>query len=149
LTKLVWPGWALMNLAAFGLALFLPLVQLSHFYIFENEVVLIQLPVILFNNNEALLAVVVGVIGILVPIGKTLLFCAAPWRPGVARAVGMLTPLSFFDIFMAALLIFIAKGAVATNAATAMGIYPMIFFAVSTTMMEWRFSRSVARAAKA
>ena len=138
----VWPFWALVNLTAFGLALFLPLIKLSHFYVFENEVVLIQLPVVLFNNDEALLAVVVGTVGILVPILKTVMFCAAPWRPDIARVVGALAPLSFFDIFMAALLIFIAKGAVATEAATAVGIYPMVFFAISTKVMEWRFSRA-------
>jgi uncharacterized paraquat-inducible protein A len=138
----VWPFWALVNLTAFGLALFLPLIKLSHFYVFENEVVLIQLPVVLFKNDEALLAVVVGTVGILVPVLKTVMFCAAPWRPEIARVVGALAPLSFFDIFMAALLIFIAKGAVATEAATAVGVYPMVFFAISTKVMEWRFSRA-------
>lgn len=139
----VWPLWALVNLTAFGFALFLPLIKLSQFYIFENEVVLIRLPAVLFNNGEALLAVVVGTVGILVPIVKTVMFCAAPWRPDIARLVGVLAPLSFFDIFLAALLIFIAKGAVATEAATAVGIYPMVFFAISTKTMEWRFSRAI------
>jgi uncharacterized paraquat-inducible protein A len=141
----IWPAWALLNLAAFGLALFLPLVKLSHFFVFRNEIVLAQLPVVLFDNKEILLALMVLVLGILLPIGKTLLFCAAPWRPGAARIVGVMNPLSFFDVFMAALLIFVAKGALATDAATAPGIYPLVFFAISSKAMEWRFSRVLGR----
>lgn len=142
IADLRWPIWALVNLTAFGAALVLPLVHLSHFYVFENEIVLYQLPFVLAEHGEILLAVLVAGLGIALPMGKTVLFCAAPWQPWVARIVGVLTPLSFFDIFMAALLIFIAKGAVATDAATAVGIYPMVFFAISTKVMEWRFSRA-------
>jgi hypothetical protein len=89
------------------------------------------------------LALIVLLLGILFPVGKTLIFVAAPVWPRAARAVGRFSPVSFFDIFMIALLIFVAKGAFASDAATAIGIYPLVFFACSSKLIELAFVRAV------
>ena len=53
-----------------------------------------------------------------------------------AAASARLTVLPFFDVFMIALLIFVAKGAIGTEVATGIGIHPLIFFAVSTKTLD-------------
>lgn len=141
-----WPLWAMVNLAAFVAGAVLPLATVSHFYVFDNDIVLIQVPYILAENGEMILAVIVVVLGILFPVGKTLIFMAAPVWPRAALSVGRFSPVSFFDIFMIALLIFVAKGAFASDAATAIGIYPLVFFACSSKLIEVAFARAVARA---
>lgn len=140
-----WPLWAMVNLLAFVAGAVLPLATVSHFYVFDNEIVLFQVPYVLAENGETMLAVIVVLLGILFPIGKTVIFVAAPIWPRVALAVGKFSPVSFFDIFMIALLIFIAKGAFASDAATAVGIYPLVFFAISSKVIDFAFARSVAR----
>jgi uncharacterized paraquat-inducible protein A len=138
-----WPLWAMVNLAAFVAGAVLPLATVSHFYVFDNDIVLFQVPYILAENGENTLALIVLLLGILFPVGKTLIFVAAPVWPRAARAVGRFSPVSFFDIFMIALLIFVAKGAFASDAATAIGIYPLVFFACSSKLIELAFVRAV------
>jgi len=106
--------------------------------------VLFQVPLVLAENGEVMLAAIVLVLGILFPVAKTLIFVAAPVWPRLTRAVGKFSPVSFFDIFMIALLIFVAKGAFASDASTAIGIYPLLFFAVSSKLIEFAFARSAA-----
>jgi hypothetical protein len=71
----------------------------------------------------------------------------APFRPRIALFVGKFSPVAFFDIFMVALLIFVAKGGFASDATTAGGLYPLLFFACSSKLIEWSFARAVARSA--
>jgi hypothetical protein len=141
----IWPAWAILNLAAFAAGLVLPLVTVSHFYIFNSDIVLFQVPLILARNGEWLLAAAVLLLGIVLPVAKTLAYLAAPYRPGLALFIGRFSPVAFFDIFMIALLIFVAKGAFASDAATAGGMYPLLFFACSSKLIEWAFARAVAR----
>lgn len=141
-----WQLWALLNLCAFVAGAVLPLATVSHFYVFDADIVLFQVPYILAENGEMMLAAIVVVLGILLPVGKTLVFMAAPAWPRAALAVGKFSPVSFFDIFMIALLIFIAKGAFASNAATAVGIYPLVFFACSSKVIDFAFARAVSQA---
>ena len=82
-------------------------------------------------------------LGIVLPVAKTLAYTIAPYRPRLAQAIGRFSPIAFFDIFMIALLIFVAKGAFASDAATAIGMYPLVFFACSSKLIEWAFARSV------
>lgn len=141
-----WPLWAMVNLAAFVAGAVLPLATVSHLYVFDDDIVLFQVPYVLAENGEMTLAVIVVLLGILFPVGKTLLFVAAPVWPRAALAAGKFSPVSFFDIFMIALLIFVAKGAFASDAATAAGIYPLVFFACSSKVIDFAFARSVRRA---
>jgi len=138
----MWPAWALVNLGAFAAGAMLPLVRLNHFYFFDRDIVLAQVPLVLVENGEKTLAAVVLLFGIVLPVLKTLVYAAAPYRPRLAAAAGPLAPIAFFDVFMVALLIFVAKGAFATNAATAVGMYPLLFFACSSKAIEWAFARS-------
>ena len=102
------------------------------------------MPLVLAENGERLLAATVFLLGIVLPILKTLVYIAAPYWHRAAVLAGRFSPIAFFDIFMIALLIFIAKGAFASDAATAIGIYPLLFFACSSKVIEWAFAQSVA-----
>lgn len=137
-----WPAWAVVNLVAFTGGLILPLVTVSHLYFFENDIVLLMVPVVLVENGETVLGMIVLFLGIVFPILKTAIYIAAPYRPGLATLAGKFSPITFFDIFMIALLIFVAKGAFASDAATAIGMYPLIFFACSSKMIEFAFART-------
>jgi len=138
-----WPLWALVNLAAFAAGALLPLVTVNQLYFFNQDIVLVQVPAVLAENGETVLAVIVLLFGILFPVAKTLVYLVAPYSPRLAMAAGIFAPVAFFDIFMVALLIFVAKGGFASDAATAVGMYPLLFFAVSSKAIEWAFARSV------
>jgi len=138
-----WPLWALVNLAAFAGGALLPLVTVNQLYFFNQDIVLVQVPAVLAENGETVLAVIVLLFGILFPVAKTLVYLVAPYSPRLAMAAGIFAPVAFFDIFMVALLIFVAKGGFASDAATAVGMYPLLFFAVSSKAIEWAFARSV------
>jgi hypothetical protein len=142
-----WPLWAILNLCAFGTGLVLPLVTVSQLYVFKSDIVLFRVPVVLAENGEWLLAAVVLLLGIVLPVAKTLVYLMAPYRPKLAMFVGRFSPVAFFDIFMIALLIFVAKGAFASDATTAAGMYPLVFFACSSKLIEWAFARSAAAGA--
>lgn len=136
LYRVLWVAWSLVNLAAFVGALVLPLVQVRQLYFFHDDIVLFQVPWTLAQNHELFLAVVVFAFGIVVPLAKALAACVAHGRPRLMDWLGRLAPLSFFDVFMIALLIFVAKGAIGTSVTTGVGIYPLIFFAVSTKTLD-------------
>ena len=132
----LWTAWSLVNFATFVAALSLPLVEVRQLFFFRDAIVLYRVPMTLAENHEIFLAVVVLVFGIVVPLAKALAACVAQRRPRLMDWLGRLAPLSFFDVFMIALLIFVAKGAIGTEVATGIGIYPLIFFAVSTKCID-------------
>lgn len=134
--RILWIAWSVVNLAAFIAALVLPLIELRQLFVFRNEIVLIQVPLVLLRNGEALLAVIVFVFGILLPFVKAALYCVAAASPRMVDWLGRFAPLSFFDVFMIALLIFVAKGTIGTDASTAIGIYPLLFFALSAKAID-------------
>jgi uncharacterized paraquat-inducible protein A len=138
----LWPVWGLVNLAAFGSGALLPLVTVNHLYFFDSDIVLAQVPGVLAENGEWTLATVVLLFGIVFPVLKTLVYLAAPFSARLTAAAGVFAPVAFFDIFMVALLIFVAKGGFASDVATAVGMYPLLFFAVSSKAIEWAFARS-------
>jgi paraquat-inducible protein A len=138
-----WPVWAVVNLAAFAGGALLPLVRVNKLYLFNQDIVLVQVPTVLAQNGEMTLAVIVFLFGILFPVLKTLVYVGAPYSPRLAIAAGSFAPVTFFDIFMVALLIFVAKGGFASDAATAVGMYPLLFFAFSSKAIEWAFARAV------
>lgn len=122
-------------------------LTVSHLYVFSSEIVLFRVPLVLAENGEWLLAAAVLLLGIVFPVVKTLAYVAAPYRPKLALLAGQFAPVAFFDIFMIALLIFVAKGAFASDAVTAAGIYPLLLFACSSKLIEWAFARSAAAGA--
>ena len=137
-----WTVWALINFGAFCLGLFLPIVELRELYIFVDHVVLWRVPVILWQHGEWVLALAVALLGIAYPVAKSLAFAFAwVWPKGVA-AFGRMSAISFFDVFMVALLIFVAKGSIAADADGATGLYFLVFFAVSSKLLEWVFGRA-------
>ena len=138
-----WPLWGVVNLAAFAGGALLPLVTVNQLYFFNRNIVLVNVPTVLAENGETILAAIVLVFGIVFPVLKTLVYLVAPYRPRLAMAAGTFAPITFFDIFMVALLIFVAKGGFASDAATSFGMYPLLFFAVSSKAIEWAFARAV------
>ena len=138
-----WPLWGVVNLAAFAGGALLPLVTVNQLYFFNRNIVLVNVPTVLAENGETILAAIVLVFGIVFPVLKTLVYLVAPYRPRLAMAAGTFAPITFFDIFMVALLIFVAKGGFASDAATSVGMYPLLFFAVSSKAIEWAFARAV------
>lgn len=140
-----WPAWATVNLVAFVGGLILPLVTVSHLYFFENNIILLMVPAVLVDNGETALGTIVLLLGIVFPILKTSVYFVAPYRPRLATLAGKFSPIAFFDIFMIALLIFVAKGAFASDASTAIGMYPLIFFAFSSKLLEFAFARTQGR----
>ena len=137
-----WPLWSAINLAAFAAGALLPLVTVNQLYFFNQDVILVKVPTVLADNGETILAAIVLLFGILFPVAKTLVYVVAPFNPRLAMAAGTFAPIAFFDIFMVALLIFVAKGGFASDAATSVGMYPLLFFAVSSKAIEWAFARS-------
>jgi uncharacterized paraquat-inducible protein A len=138
-----WPLWAVVNLAAFAGGALLPLVTVNQLYFFKQDIILVKVPTVLAENGEMILAVIVLLFGIVFPVAKTLVYVVTPFSSRLAMAAGTFAPVAFFDIFMVALLIFVAKGGFASDAATAVGMYPLLFFAASSKAIEWAFARSV------
>jgi uncharacterized paraquat-inducible protein A len=137
-----WPVWGVVNLVAFAGGAMLPLVTVNQLYFFDQDIVLVQVPAVLAENGETILAAIVLFFGIVFPVLKTLVYVVAPYSPRLATAAGAFAPITFFDVFMVALLIFVAKGGFASDAATAVGIYPLLFFAFSSKAIEWAFTRA-------
>jgi uncharacterized paraquat-inducible protein A len=137
-----WPVWGVVNLVAFAAGAMLPLVTVNQLYFFDRDIVLVQVPGVLAENGETILAAIVLFFGIVFPVLKTLVYVVAPFSPRLAIAAGAFAPITFFDVFMIALLIFVAKGGFAGDAATAIGIYPLLFFAFSSKAIEWAFTRA-------
>lgn len=144
-----WALWGFVNLCVFAGALVLPIVELRQFYLFQSEVVLIDVPLLLVRNGEYVLALVITLLGIAYPIAKSTVYGFAGRWPRLVRIVGAFSAISFFDIFLVALLIFVVKGSVGAEATTALGIYPLVAFAVSSKWLDWSYTRALRRAAPA
>jgi uncharacterized paraquat-inducible protein A len=136
----------MINLGAFGLGFVLPIVELRELYFFVDTIVLWEVPVILTRHGEYVLALLVAVLGIGYPIAKSLVYAFAWQWPRLTAALGSVSAISFFDVFMIAILIFVAKGSLAADAETAIGIYFLLFFAISSKALEWAYARSVGAA---
>ena len=137
-----WTIWAMINLGAFGLGLTLPIVELREFYFFVDTIVLWEVPVILTRHAEYALALLVAVLGIAYPVSKCLVYAFAWQWPRLTAALGGASAVSFFDVFMIAILIYVAKGSIAADAETAVGIYFLLFFAISSKLLEWAYARA-------
>lgn len=110
---------ALLELIFFGFGISLPLLTVSEFWFFKNEVSLINIVYGLFENSEYLLALIVVTFGALIPLMKI-----------SARLIGLnsfdkfqLHKFAMLDIFLISFIVFSSKFASLFDAKIGIGFY--------------------------
>ena len=110
---------ALLELIFFGFGISLPLLSVSEFWFFKNEVSLINIVYGLFENAEYLLALIVVTFGALIPLMKI-----------SARLIGLnffdkfqLHKFAMLDIFLISFIVFSSKFASLFDAKIGIGFY--------------------------
>ena len=110
---------ALLELIFFGFGISLPLLSVSEFWFFKNEVSLINIVYGLFENAEYLLALIVVTFGALIPLMKI-----------SARLIGLnffdkfqLHKFAMLDIFLLSFIVFSSKFASLFDAKIGIGFY--------------------------
>ena len=110
---------ALLELIFFGFGISLPLLSVSEFWFFKNEVSLINIVYGLFENAEYLLALIVVTFGALIPVMKI-----------SARLIGLnffdkfqLHKFAMLDIFLISFIVFSSKFASLFDAKIGIGFY--------------------------
>lgn len=110
---------ALLELIFFGFGISLPLLSVSEFWFFKNEISLINIVYGLFENAEYFLAVIVSIFGVVIPLIKI-----------SARLMGLkfvdkfqLHKFAMLDIFLISFIVFSSKFASLFDAEIGIGFY--------------------------
>ena len=110
---------ALLELIFFGFGISLPLLSVSEFWFFKNEISLIDIVYGLFENAEYFLAVIVSTFGVVIPLIKV-----------SSRLMGLkfadkfqLHKFAMLDIFLISFIVFSSKFASLFDAKIAIGFY--------------------------
>ena len=110
---------ALLELIFFSFGISLPLLSVSEFWFFKNEVSLINIVYGLFGNAEYLLALIVAIFGVLIPLIKV-----------SSRLMGLkflekfqLHKFAMLDIFLISFIVFSSKFASLFDAKIGVGFY--------------------------
>lgn len=110
---------ALLELIFFSFGISLPLLSVSEFWFFKNEVSLINIVYGLFENAEYLLALIVAIFGVLIPLIKVF-----------SRLMGLkffekfqLHKFAMLDIFLISFIVFSSKFASLFDAKIGVGFY--------------------------
>ena len=110
---------ALLELIFFGFGISLPLLSVSEFWFFKNEISLIDIVYGLFENAEYFLAVIVSIFGVVIPLIKI-----------SSRLIGLkfvdkfqLHKFAMIDIFLISFIVFSSKFASLFDAKIAIGFY--------------------------
>ena len=110
---------ALLELIFFGFGISLPLLSVSEFWFFKNEISLIDIVYGLFENAEYFLAVIVSIFGVVIPLIKV-----------SSRLMGLkfvdkfqLHKFAMLDIFLISFIVFSSKFASLFDAKIAIGFY--------------------------
>ena len=110
---------ALLELILFGFGISLPLLSVSEFWFFKNEISLINIVYGLFENAEYFLAVIVSIFGVVIPLIKI-----------SARLMGLkfvdkfqLHKFAMLDIFLISFIVFSSKFASLFDAEIGIGFY--------------------------
>ena len=110
---------ALLELIFFSFGISLPLLSVSEFWFFKNEVSLINIVYGLFENAEYLLALIVAIFGVLIPLIKV-----------SSRLMGLkflekfqLHKFAMLDIFLISFIVFSSKFASLFDAKIGVGFY--------------------------
>lgn len=109
----------LSELVLFLVGIFLPLLTVSEFWFFKNQISMIDIVVGLFVNQEFILGFAITLFGIAFPVAKIL-----------ARLMGLklfarmhLHKFSMLDIFLISFLVFASKFSSVFNASIDIGFY--------------------------
>ena len=110
---------ALLELIFFGFGISLPLLSVSEFWFFKNEISLIDIVYGLFENAEYFLAVIVSIFGVVIPLIKI-----------SSRLMGLkfvdkfqLHKFAMLDIFLISFIVFSSKFASLFDAKIGIGFY--------------------------
>ena len=110
---------ALLELIFFGFGISLPLLSVSEFWFFKNEISLIDIVYGLFENAEYFLAVIVSIFGVVIPLIKI-----------SSRLMGLkfvdkfqLHKFAMLDIFLISFIVFSSKFASLFDAKIGVGFY--------------------------
>lgn len=110
---------ALLELIFFGFGISLPLLSVSEFWFFKNEISLINIVYGLFENAEYFLAVIVSIFGVVIPLIKI-----------SARLMELkfvdkfqLHKFAMLDIFLISFIVFSSKFASLFDAEIGIGFY--------------------------
>ena len=110
---------SLLELIFFSFGISLPLLSVSEFWFFKNEVSLINIVYGLFENAEYLLALIVAIFGVLIPLIKV-----------SSRLMGLkffekfqLHKFAMLDIFLIRFIVFSSKFASLFDAKIGVGFY--------------------------
>lgn len=153
LDRLITPG-LLAATALLGAGLVLPVMTVSKFFVFSDEVSIWTAITDLYNGDELFLALVVMVFSVIFPFAK-ISIAYGLWRTFSfepekhRRLVAVLDTLgrwSLADVLVVAVLIVIAKSTAFASAQMDVGLY---FFAAGvglTSMLVFRIKKAVARA---
>ena len=105
----------------------LPLVDVSHFWIFEEEQSVVQILLIFYQHDEIFLLILVSIMGMILPFLK-LIFRGIKLEGKVVKFIGRFSSL---DIFLIAILVFIGKSVSVIDVSLSLGFY---FLCVGTIM---------------
>ena len=110
---------SLLELIFFSFGISLPLLSVSEFWFFKNEVSLINIIYGLFENAEYLLALIVAIFGVLIPLIKV-----------SSRLMGLkflekfqLHKFAMLDIFLISFIVFSSRFASLFDAKIGVGFY--------------------------
>ena len=97
----------------------LPLVDVSHFWIFEEEQSVVQILLIFYQHDEIFLLILVSIMGMILPFLK-LIFRGIELEGEVVKFIGRFSSL---DIFLIAILVFIGKSVSVIDVSLSLGFY--------------------------
>ena len=110
---------SLLELIFFGFGISLPLLSVSEFWFFKNEISLINIVYGLFENAEYFLAVIVTVFGVVIPFIK--IFARLLSLKFVEKF--QLHKFAMLDIFLISFIVFSSKFASLFDAKIGIGFY--------------------------
>ena len=97
----------------------LPLVKVSHFWIFEEEQSIVRILLIFYQHEEFLLLILISIMGLILPFLK-LIFRGLELEGKIFKFIGRF---SSIDIFLISILIFIGKSVSTIDVSLSFGFY--------------------------
>ena len=97
----------------------LPLVKVSHFWIFEEEQSVVRILLVFYQHDEILLLILVSIMGLILPFLK-IIFRGLELEAKIFKFIGRF---SSIDIFLISILIFIGKSVSTIDVSLSFGFY--------------------------
>ena len=114
-----------------------PLLHVTQFYFFEDDISLASVIVTLFENEDAALGALILTIGVIMPALKSLSILLLDFsRPLARKLFSVLNIFSSLDAFLIALTVFFVKISGLSTATTQQGMGFLIAFIVLSKVTE-------------